>query len=115
MKLTIPLGTYGLELATIVRDKFNEQRNKNPERSPMRLNAHILFRGRGNRLLYKRTGGEEIKGEPENIKMYNPVKYKQICSYGGQKDIPLKYAQRVSLYLIIDLKKQFTEWLRRIN
>ena len=77
MKITIPLGTYGLELATLVRDKFNEQRNKHPERSALRNNAYISFRGRGYR--------------------HKTVSFRQ--------ELPAKYAQYVSLYLYVDITK----------
>ena len=90
MQLRIPLGTYGSDLADIVVEKFNAERNRHKERSPHRLNAYILRRGRGNRQLYKRVGD----------------KFELIAN--GQR-LPLKYAQRQALYLVIDLKKELVK------
>jgi hypothetical protein len=104
--ITIPLGTYGLELAEIVRGKFNEQRNKESERSPLRLRARIAFRGRGKRNLYMKHKGAE--GIPDS--------YEKITSWGGQQDVPLSHAQRVALYLIIDISKNIkseVEWQKK--
>lgn len=84
----IPLGIYDLHTAKEICDKFKEQRNKCPERSENRLNAHILQRARGNRAIYKRV--KNLDGS---------FKFERICN--SNDDIPLKYAQRVSLYLII--------------
>ena len=107
MKLTIPLGKYGLELADLVRTKFNEQRNKHPERSAMRINAHILFRGRGKRNTYVRRGSHPSKWERNarfNDMKGDPNEPIKICgNYMG--DLPVEYAQYVCLYLVIDIKK----------
>jgi hypothetical protein len=111
VKLTIPLGVYGLEFADLVRSKFNAERNKNPERSPMRLNAHILFRGRGKRNTYVKRKNHPSKWV-RNAK-YNGVEgdQDQPMRVGGSQDLPVEYAQKVALYLIIDLNKTIKQYL----
>jgi hypothetical protein len=79
----IPLGVYDLKTAEEIREKFNAERDKTPERTKGRRNQYILFRPRGNRKLYTRTK----EGEFKSIQ----------C---GNGDIPLKYAQEIGLYLV---------------
>ena len=70
----IPFGVYDLDEANRMVEKFNAERNKIKERSEGRRTMHLLRRGRGYR----------------NGKL-------RYC-----QDLPLKYAQRVAIYLIIN-------------
>jgi len=83
--IRIPLGTYSLEQGEEMKRKYNECR-QHKERDKHRLRSHILLRGRGNRNLWVNEFGKPLR---------------PICS-SPQKDIPLKYAQRVAVYLIIN-------------
>lgn len=88
----ISLGTYGIDEGREIQRKFNEKRNKFPERHPQRLKAHILLRGRGRRAnIYKKS---EI-----NIMGKKQTRFVPIAD--GQS-LPLEHAQRVAVYLIIN-------------
>ena len=97
MTIRISLGTYSLEVGKDIQEKFNAIRNQVSERHPNRLHAQILLRARGHRSnLYKKVRIELSGGRTE-------TRFRSIAN--GQ-DLPMKYAQRVAVYLILKENKK---------
>jgi hypothetical protein len=93
--LRIPLGTYSLEQGEDMKKQFNALRNRVSERHPNRLHAQILLRARGCRSkLFEQVKVKLSGGRTE-------TRYRSLAN--GQ-DLPMKYAQRVAVYLIINTK-----------
>lgn len=82
----IALGTYGIDTAKIIRERIMVHYKKcYPKKK-----VFVHFRGRGHRNLYKRIWDKN-----------GITSYKKISTIGGQQDIPLDYATKVAVYLVI--------------
>jgi hypothetical protein len=91
--LRIPLGVYSLDEAKRIVDNVAKNRQY-PERHPYRVNYWIQQRARGKRNIYIKDASS-----------YNGFRSLK----NGNGDIPLKYAQKVSLYLCIPNPKVIVE------
>jgi hypothetical protein len=95
---TINLGTFDKGIAEYIINVFNINRGVFKERDPRRVKCHILQRGRGGR-------GGYIKNENYGNDKYSDyirnTEFVRICS-NYNRDLPVKYAQKVALYLKVN-------------
>lgn len=89
--IRIPLGTYSIEQGKEIQRQYNKSR-QHKERDKNRIRSHILLRGRGKRGLYEKV-----------VDNHGTIRYRLTSDGQG---LPLKYAQRVAVYLIINPKER---------
>ena len=84
------IGIFGHSLADYIVREFNKKRGQHKERTPERVRASIVKRGRGHRNIYLDSGTDV-----SDINRYHKIDCRN-------QDLPLDYAPFVALYLVVN-------------